>query len=105
MAMEGLAKAVEAKKIRKYKPQVSVGVSVDTRDSSSSIGGPRTDWRKEEHDRLVAEVAALEKELKAFDPKEAAEKVRRSLDIKLKLKKLRLDECKLKLDNNGLSDY
>lgn len=101
--MDGLAKAIETKAAKRLKPVVSVGVSVDTRTPYPGEKNP-PDWRREEHQRLSAEVAALEKELKDFEPKSAAEKIRRGLEIKLKLKRLRLEECKLKLDGYGPID-
>lgn len=105
MAMDKMAGVMESKTAKKFKPVVSIGVDVDTRDSGPSYSGGH-DWRKEEHNRLTAEVSALEKELKGFNATEAAEKVKRSIEIKLKLKKLRLEECKLKLDGkmNGISE-
>jgi len=107
--MEGIEKAVTEKATKKFKPTVSIGVSVDTVHSGPP-GIERHDWRKEEHGRLVSEVKALEHELSSFDPKKAAEKIKQSLEIKLKLRKLRLEECKLKLDGGmngggGIESY
>lgn len=87
---------METKLSRKYsKPSVNIGVNVDT-----SMGAPvgDSDWRKEEHKRLTSEVSALEKELASFSAEKAAKKVKTALEIQLKLKKLRLQECKLKLN-------
>jgi len=98
--MEDIAKAVTDKASKKFKPVVSIGVSVDTTHPGPP-GSDHHDWRKEEHQRLVSEVKVLGQELGSFDAKKAAEKVRQSLEIKLKLKKLRLEECKLKLDGGG----
>lgn len=90
---------------KKFKPRVTIGVDVST--TSMGPNEDRHDWRKEEHQRLTAECAALQKELDGFNPKEAAEKMRRGIEIKLKLKKLRLEECKLKMDSgpSAVSDY
>ncbi len=102
MAMEGLAKAVMTKVTRKYKPKVSIGVSVDTVSPPMlGPGGPRHDWRKEEMERLDAEIAALDKELAEFDPKSFAERGKKAIEIKLKLKKLRREEHQLKADSGG----
>ena len=81
--------------IRKFKPQVKIGVQVDTVD----VGPPRSNWREDEEKRIKAEVGALEAELKKVegDLKGAGEKVRKGIEVKLKLKKLRLEEHRLKL--------
>jgi hypothetical protein len=86
--------------MKKFKPSVKVGVNVDT----DPIGPPRTDWRKEEMKRCKAEIVALEKEIANFNAKDAAEKVKTALEIKLKLKKLRVQEHELNLDD-GLIGY
>lgn len=86
---------------KKFKPVVSIGVSVNT-DEPSAPG--QNSYREEEKKRLHAEIGALEKELKAFNAEEAAGKVKKGLETKLELKKLRLRECELKL-NGGVSDY
>ena len=81
--------------IRKFKPQVKIGVQVDTVD----VGPPRSNWREDEEKRIKAEVGALEAEMKKVegDLKGAGEKVRKGIEVKLKLKKLRLEEHRLKL--------
>ncbi len=81
--------------VRKFKPQVKIGVQVDTVDSGPSPSS----WRDDEQKRIKAEVGALEKELVKVggDLKAAGEKVRKGIEVKLKLKKLRLEEHRLKL--------
>lgn len=94
--MGEVATKLSEKVIRKFKPQVKIGVQVDTTD----IGPPpHSNWRKEEERRLQAEIKALEKELKVVegDLKAAGERVRKGIEVKLKLKKLRLEEHRLKL--------
>jgi hypothetical protein len=54
--------------------------------------------------RCKAEIVALEKEIANFNAKDAAEKVKTALEIKLKLKKLRVQEHELNLDD-GLIGY
>jgi ribosome-binding ATPase YchF (GTP1/OBG family) len=87
--------------MKKMKPMVKVGVHVDT-PPSSMPGEKKHDWRKEEMDRCMAEIAALEKELADFSPKKAADQVKKSIEIKLKLKKLRVEEHKLNLDGDAI---
>ena len=98
-AMAGVANKMSIKK-RKYKPVVNIGVNVET--SEMTPGEPRHNWRKDEMDRTAVEIGALEKELGGFSAKEAAAKVKRSLELKLKLKKIRLEELKLKMDSSGI---
>jgi len=52
-------------------------------------------WKVEQKKRLTAQVAALEKELKDFDPVAAAAKVRAGLDLELRRTKLRLEQNEL----------
>jgi hypothetical protein len=59
--------------------------------------GPGKDWHKEQKKRLEQEISALEKELKDFNPQEAAAKVRQALELELRRKRLRLEECALEL--------
>jgi hypothetical protein len=105
MAHEAMAKTMGSmeEKIdrKKFKPVVSIGVSVTT-DESRAPG--QNSYREDEKKRLHAEIGALEKELKAFNVEEAAEKVKKGLETKLELKKLRLRECELKL-TGGMNDY
>ena len=52
-------------------------------------------WKAEQKKRLQAQVTALEKELKGFDPVAAAAKVRAGLDLELRRTKLRLEQNEL----------
>jgi hypothetical protein len=101
MAKQEAESALVGSMSKKYKPTVNIGVNVD------SYGPPTSnhDWRKEECKRMDAEIAALEKELKDFEPEKAAKKIKDALEIKLKLKKLRREEHDLKLNSGGLDSY
>lgn len=95
MAMVETMASKKAK--RKYKPEVSVGISVNTRDAAMTGPPTSSDWRKEEKARITAEIGAIEDKLKGFNAQEEGMRVKRGLEMKLKMKKLRLEECKLKM--------
>ena len=93
MALHG---ELSEKVVRKFKPQVKIGVQVDTVD----VGGPSpSSWREDEEKRIKVEVGALEKEEKRIegDLKGAGERILKGVQLKLKLKRLRLEEHRLKL--------
>jgi hypothetical protein len=82
---------------KKFKPRASVGINVETH--TRVPGEPRNDWRKEERDRLVSEIKAIERELASFNPEKTAERVKKALGIKLQLKKLRHQEHVMKMES------
>lgn len=86
---------------KKFKPRISIGVDVDSYGGPSPVGGD-SKWRKEECARIDSEIAAIEGELKDFDHAKAGKKIQQALEIKLKLKKLRREEHRLKIGGSGL---
>ncbi len=84
------------KMVRKFRPQVKIGVQVDTVDVS---GPSRSSWREDEEKRTKAEIGALEKELKRVEGnlEAAGSRIAKGIEVKLKLKRLRLEEHRLKL--------
>lgn len=96
----GLAKNLS----KKFKPRVGIGISLDSPMMGTDVASPSkapTDWRAEECKRLEAEAEALQKELDNHDDVAAGKKVKGALEIKLKLKKLRIQEHKLKSADRG----
>lgn len=72
---------------RKAATKVKVGVHTT---SPMEVGNGN--WKADQKKRLEGEVAALEKEIKSFDPAAAAAKVRSGLDLELRRIKLRLEQ-------------
>ena len=73
-------------------------VNIRTESYGGLAPGGDKDWRKERNKQLEAEIKALEKQLADFDANEAAEKVRKALDIELRDKKLEVERNKLRLE-------
>lgn len=100
---EGLVSAISGKmaKTKPVKAMVSIGVGTDFKGGMSGGPSPDMDWRKEDMKRCGAECDALQNALDTHDDAKAGKKVRKALEVKLKLKKLRLQEHKLKI-NHGI---
>lgn len=80
----------------KRRGQQKAIVSVDAHVGGVMMGDHK--YHMEEMKRVEAEVKALESELSPFDPKAAAVKVKQSLELELRRKKLRLEECKIRCE-------
>lgn len=91
----GLGRIDKARRRGQAKAIVSVHAHVG---DGMAIAQSDSDYRKSRQKTLEAEVKALEKQLSDFDPKEAAEKVRKALDLELRSKKLELEQNKLRLE-------
>ncbi len=76
----------------KHRGRKRAAAKVKIETEVEGVGGPSMgNWKAEQKKRLIGHIAALEKELKGFDPQAAAEKVRSSLDLELRRKKLDLE--------------
>jgi hypothetical protein len=84
-------KASTAKRRGQKRAAAKVSVHASA-DAPMEVGG---NWKAEQKKRLTAQIGALEKELKNFDPVAAAAKVRSQLDLELRRTKLRLEQNEL----------
>lgn len=93
-----LGRAQSAK--RRGQVRAVVNIRTDTYGSGPVAPGGKSDadWRKQRIKDLGSEIAALEKQLSGFDAKDAAEKVRKALDLELRTKRLDLEQAKLRLE-------
>ena len=79
---------------RRGQKKAAAKVSVHVSDGPGAVVGDGN-WKVEQKKRLTAQIGALEKELKNFDPVAAAAKVRQQLDLELRRTKLRLEQNEL----------
>lgn len=81
-------------KTGKPKLSVSAYVSVPYKGESSI---PSTKYEKEEYERTLKEVKAIEAALESWIPEDVAERARKSLEAELEVKKAHAQECKARL--------
>lgn len=87
MAYAGNVTGAKRRGAKRAATKVKVGVHTST---PMEVGNGT--WKADQKKRLEGEVAALEKEIKEFDPVVAAAKVRSGLDLELRRIKLRLEQ-------------
>lgn len=78
----------------KPKLNVSAYVSVPYKGESAI---PSTKYEKEEYERTLKEVKAIESALENWIPEDVAERARKSLEAELEVKRAHAQECKARL--------